>query len=117
MNDRLILAGFLASFVLAAFVISFLIERHALDPDYRKDWWSVAFIDPKGDALDFTIENHGNATHFSYTVTRSQETLSEGTTDLSGGTSVTVPVTQTATDDRTTVTVRTGDTDMKEIYK
>lgn len=118
MKDRSILVTSALMTVGAFFILSFAIDRHALDPDHGKNWWSVEFADPKGSSLDFTVTNHSATTRFFYTVGRDREKLDERTIEISSGSSVTVPMDIRVSDDvRTTITVRTSDTDRKELYK
>jgi hypothetical protein len=103
--------------LVASFASLSFVERREMDPDYRKDWWLLAFKDPHGQDADFTIENHGNAVRFSYEVFADQEKILDGSADIPKGSSRTVAVDRDTRDQKITVTVRTSEKDRREIYK
>lgn len=117
MRDTTLLISFAVITLVAFFTLGYFIDRHSLDPDYQKNWWSIAFTDPKDDSLDFTIANHSDQTMFTYTITRNKQEITRNTLDIPKGISSAIPIDMKVADNRTTITVWTDEKDKREIYK
>jgi len=90
---------------------------HGLDPDYGKNWWTLAFEtrDPASDA--FIIENHSAAARFTYTVSHDGNTLKTGTVTIDKGKNATVSPETPVEAGRTSVSITADDGTKKEIYR
>lgn len=71
---------------LSAFIISgllflsgaylFMKNDRELDPDYRKNWWTLSFSDPASlSSMDFIIVNHTPSESFTYARLRGKDIL------------------------------------------
>jgi hypothetical protein len=91
----------------ASFVSLALIARDAKDPNLSKNWWAISFVDIHNDSLNFTIDNHSNATHFTYAMTQNDMSHQTPTTlSLPKGESATITLDHKAkTNHPTTITV------------
>lgn len=102
-------------------VISFVslafIEQRAKDPNLNKDWWALYFQDPHGSSLDFTIENHSDASDFTYEIIQDDSALVHESVMIPKGESKDISVDQVNTDKKTIISVWTDSKDKKEIYK
>ncbi len=108
-----LLALLAVSFVCLAFV-----ESRAKDPNLNKNWWALYFVDPHDSKLDFTIENHSDATNFTYTVSEEKGIFQEKSISISKGESKTITLGFEADpNERMTVSVKPHQQTPKEIYK
>jgi len=108
-----IIALLAVSFVSLAFV-----ESRAENPDLNKNWWALSFVDPHGSSLDFTIENHSDATDFTYTVSEEKGIFQEKSVSIPKGESKTVTLGFEADPNaRMTVSVKPHQQSPKEVYK
>jgi hypothetical protein len=61
-------------FGISTLVLSFIVNRE-IDPNYRKDWFAIAFVTPDSETPDFVIANHSPEQSFRYTIESRGKTL------------------------------------------
>ncbi len=116
LSDTKILLCFLLGFVVCSFALAYA-SKQALDPDNGKNWWVVSFVDPTGANLDFTLENHSDTAHFTYTITRDR-TLTDATVlDIPNGQSRTIHVEPSTGAEKVIIDIQGSNKDKKELYK
>lgn len=87
------------------------------DPNLNKDWWSLYFENPKGNDLDFMIENHSNNDTFAIEIYSQNTKISETTKTIAKGASFRFPIkSEDLTDRKITISVKSND-QTREIYK
>lgn len=109
---------FFSILFLLSSIYLFSIDSRYNDPKYNKDWYSLSFIDPKSDSLDFSIENFSAKNDFHWEVLREKETVSEGDENIGAGQKRDISVSdfEIANDQKYTIRVTSGK-DIREIYK
>jgi hypothetical protein len=89
-----------------------------LDPDIRKEWWTVSFETRDPSDLSFAIENHSGKTGFSYLVTRDKIIIDGGTVSVAGGErKIVFPSGTGDTAGRTLIIVESEDGSKKSVYR
>lgn len=115
-GERLPVFAVITLFALASGILFFRIDR-GLDPNYGKNWWTLAFETRDSDSSQFTVENHSSATHFTYAITHDKDTLSGGELTIPKGGHRTLSPSVASIPGRTIVTVTAEDGTKKEIYR
>lgn len=106
----------LVCFSVATGVLFFRVDR-GLNPDFRKNWWTLSFETRDSGSSQFIIENHSSATRFTYTISHDKDTISNGELTVAQGGHETVSPPVVLLSGRTIVTVTADDGTRKEIYR
>lgn len=87
------------------------------NPDMGKNWWVIYFEDPKGNGLNFAIENHSDRQDFRWEVSVDQEKRIEESAMIGKGETrnISVPL-DNLENKKVVIDVFSGD-GKKEIYK
>src|SRR4030067_123801 len=76
-------------FVASLFILSsaylFWTSQKINDPNYKKDYWSLYFSDPKSNNSNFVIENHSAKNDFHWEVLADSEKIKEGDVKIEKG--------------------------------
>ncbi len=109
-------------FILILFIASslwlFYQGGRQTDPDFNKNWWSVYFVNPKSNDLDFVIDNHSDKSDFQWEVLTGGNKVQTGELKIKKGESQNIKpadIEKTA-DQKITIQVFSGD-EKREIYK
>ncbi|MCA9364606.1 MAG: hypothetical protein KC736_01805 [Candidatus Moranbacteria bacterium] len=115
--NNLIIASIVLSLFLSVGFLSF-VEHRQHTPS---GWWSVSFVTPRSDSLDFVIENFTTETSFTYDIVRGQEkVIDSGMVTVPFGDSVSTVVNTNEKfldAQRLTVVVKDSDGNKKEIFR
>lgn len=103
-------------FVLASGWLFWTSDRY-LNSDTHQNWWTVYFVEPKTNSLDFVIENHGDKDDFHWEILIDKKKQSEGDENISRGEAqkIEIPVLE-ASDKKISVQVSTSG-ERQEVYK
>lgn len=86
---------------------------------YQRNWWAVYFVDPKGDSLDFTIENNSEANNFHYDILDGKDKIAENDIPVGRNEKKELDINSLVSDiknKKITISVSDGK-ETKEIYK
>jgi hypothetical protein len=80
MHADTLLKRHLSAFIIAGLIFlsgAFLFMKNdrELDPDYKKNWWTLAFADPNIRDNRFIIVNHTSTETFAYEIKNDSETI------------------------------------------
>ena len=116
MQSKKIIILLVSLFVITSAYL-FFVDSRDNSLDFQKNWWIVYFNDPKGNALDFVIENHSDRNSFRWKILDGKNVLSEDDASIDKGSqkSIAVP-TENFSDKKITIQVSDG-IEKKEIYK
>ena len=108
-------------FLIVLFIITsaylFFIDSRGNSLDYQKNWWVIYFDSPKGDSIDFVIENHSDMNSFHWEVLDGKNIFFEDDAQVQKGNSQKIIVqTGNMVDKKITIQVSDGK-ENKEIYK
>ncbi len=112
-----ILVFILSFFILISFFYLALLEKKQQDLDWQKNWWSLYFNSPKGNGLDFTIENHSESENFHWEVYLEKSKSYEGNSTIPKGDKKSILVNSLGLNDKKVVIKVTSNDKNKEIYK
>lgn len=116
-QSQKILIFFGALFLISSIYL-FSIDSRYNDPKYNKDWYSLSFVDPKSDNLNFAIENFSAETDFHWEILAGKELVSQGDENIQTGKKKDVSVSNFEMKDAQKYTIRvTSGKDVREIYK
>ncbi|KKR22152.1 MAG: hypothetical protein UT50_C0001G0064 [Candidatus Moranbacteria bacterium GW2011_GWA2_39_41] len=101
---------------LASSIYLFTIDSRYNDSAYNKNWYSLSFVEPKTDSLNFTIENFSANTNFHWELLTGKEKIETGDVEVQTGEKKEIGLSRIMTDQKMTVRVSSGD-DIQEIYK
>mgnify|MGYP001571696796 CR=1 FL=1 len=107
---------FIATLFFLSSAYLFFVDSRDSDPDFQKNWWVLYFASPKGDALDFVIENHSDKNNFHWEVFDEKNKINEGNVKIEKGATWASDVKVNISDKKITIIVSDG-TEKKEIYK
>lgn len=86
-----------------------------------QNWWVVYFTDPKGDSLNFVIENNSNEKKFHWEILNENNKLKEGNTDIEKRNKKDILIPKSDFGNfgniKFSIVVSTNNEDKKEIYK
>ncbi|MBI2439629.1 MAG: hypothetical protein HYV45_03475 [Candidatus Moranbacteria bacterium] len=93
-------------------------NERELDPNYEKNWWTLAFAEPQNITdLSFVVENYTDNADFSYEVVRDKQVLEKKSFTLKRGERKNISLSiRNDVSSRTSVMVRNGK-EKKEIYR
>lgn len=108
-------------FLIALFIITsgylFFIDSRDNSLDFQKNWWVIYFDSPKGDSIDFVIENHSDMNSFHWEVLDGKNKFFGEDVRIMKGNSQKISVpTGNYSDKKITTQVSDGK-ESKEIYK
>lgn len=106
---------FILILFLASSIWLFSVADKYTNPDYQKNWWAVYFSDPKGESLDFVIENHSDKTDFHYVISSDNQKIQEADVKIEKGSQAKLSPAQ-ADSKKITIQVSARE-EKKEIYK
>lgn len=115
MNSRTIVIFTIIFFLASALFLAFTENRQS-DENFQKDWWVLSFNDPKGEDLNFAIENHSNKNNFHWEILAGKKKMREGDVEISKGSTWTSSVQADNLAGKIIIRVSSGP-DKKEIYK
>jgi hypothetical protein len=117
-NDKKIMLALVIMMLLSMSYISWSETRQA-DENIGKNWWVLAFDEPKGANLSFTIANHSNKKFFHWSVLDEKKTiLKEDEIIVANGTSVDIKLDGLESNISGKITIDvTSDNGTKNIYK
>jgi hypothetical protein len=117
-QQKSLIIVFLTLFAASAVFLFWQNERE-LNPDRAGNWWTLSFSEPASVAsLTFVIENHSDATHFSYQVVSDKIVYSESNFFVEKGDSITLTPKDPIGGDGSRISIIVSDgAGKKEIYK
>lgn len=77
----------IALFLLGSFAYLSAKQYRQSDPNLNKDWWALYFEQPKGNNLDYIIENHSNSETFQIEIYLQKNKVSESQVTIPKGAS------------------------------
>ena len=86
------------------------------DPNLGKNWWALAFSNPKDSNLNFTIENHSQKNNFHWEMMSGNVKIKSGDAVVANGAAWTSNVRADNFAGKIIIQVSSG-SDRKEIYK
>ncbi|MCX6766068.1 MAG: hypothetical protein NT136_03880 [Candidatus Moranbacteria bacterium] len=114
--ERKIILSFIIILLASFFYLAYVEQRQA-DYDYQKNWWVVYFENPKGDLLDFVIENHSSQNNFHWEVLAEKDKVKEGDVNIAKGVREIIKLNiDNSIAGKITVSITSGE-EKKEIYK
>lgn len=84
MQQRKIILFFIILFIVSSFWLFYQSDKQR-DLNSGGDWWAAYFIDPKGDNLDFAVENHSAKTNFHWEILDGVSKIQEGNISVPKG--------------------------------
>jgi hypothetical protein len=116
MQQKKIIVFLIILFILSSAYLSFVAKNY-IDPNYGKNWWAIYFENPKGNDLNFVIENHSDKNSFHYVILNGNDKAEEKDVlvDKSGIVNIKPALANTVAG-KITIQVISGD-EKKEIYK
>lgn len=115
MTNKKLIASIALLLFLCAIYLS-LAEREQADLNVNKNWWTLAFNNPKSSDLSFAIENHSDKNNFHWEILNENgEKLDAGEIMIAKGSAWTANV-QSAGNGKVTISASNG-ADKKDIYK
>jgi hypothetical protein len=119
MSSKIIIIATVVLLIIS-FSVLFVVETKNHDLDYKKSWSVVYFENPRGDSLDFAIENHeGEKMEYNYEVLADGKKITGDIIEVEAGkTQQIVPLLDLAKNDgaRISIEVSAGDLSYR-IYK
>ncbi|MFA6973550.1 MAG: hypothetical protein WC238_02295 [Parcubacteria group bacterium] len=116
MQQKKIIIFLVTIFILGSTYLAFVSDQ-GRSPDQNKNWWIIYFAEPKGDSLNFAIENHSDKQDFRWEILSDREKKIEGSGKIEKGETRKIEINLTDIEDKKiTVDVFNGD-EKKEIYK
>lgn len=67
MKSPLLILMVVIIFMISSTTIAFIVQKE-LDPNYKKDWFTIGFITLSNDSADFILTNHSSTDTFRYTI-------------------------------------------------
>ncbi len=114
MSNKIIISTIII-FLVASFAYLSYTERMQNNYDVDKNWWVIYFAEPKGDNLDFIIENHSDKNNFHWEILADKDKIKEGDIKIAN---TWKPGFQAADYGNKKITVTVSDDEnKKEIYK
>jgi hypothetical protein len=119
MQQRKIILFFIILFIASSFWLFYQSDKQR-DPNSGGDWWAAYFVDPKGDSLNFSIENHSDKINFHWEIFADQDKIAEASTEAPKGTTKDINLSNIDTKNfaNKKISVRiSADDEVREIYK
>lgn len=114
-NKKIIIATLFL--LLASAVYLAWTEKRQADLDLNKNWWTLAFADPKSSSLSFSIENHSDKSDFHWQILADNKKIQEGDAKISKSLTWTSDVQVTNLAGKNVIISVSNGADKKEIYK
>ena len=90
---RHLVAVLIAGLVFLSSAYLFMKNDRELDPNYQKNWWTIAFVEPDTpSSLDFVLENHTLSNTFIYEIWSENALLETQTVEIPSGHNTTILV-------------------------
>lgn len=83
-KTNLIISAFVILFVLSSLFLFWSSNRNS-NLDFNKNWWSLYFVEAKGDDLDFMIENHADDENFRFEIVDGKTVIESGELTIEKG--------------------------------
>jgi hypothetical protein len=115
MNNKTIIAATLGM-LFVSFVVLSAFEWQQADMN-NKNIWFLYFASPKGDSLDFVIENHSSSSNFHWQILSDKTVISENEATITKGETKTIPVSVESVANKKITILVTADDNKKDIYK
>lgn len=115
MNNKIIILSIIILLAVSFFFLAYT-EKKQANPE-SQNFWILYFADPKGENLDFIIENHGSEKKFHWEVYAGSDKVEQGNISLSKTYRKSLSLSKSNFDNKKiTVKASAGD-EKKEIYK
>lgn len=105
-----------AIFVLASGWLFWTGDRH-LNSDFSQNWWTIYFVEPKTNSLDFVIENHGDKANFHWEILIDKKKQSGGEEKINKGETKKIEIAVPDTSEKKISVQVSADGETQEIYK
>jgi hypothetical protein len=116
MNQQSKIIIFVVSLFVVSSVFLFSVNNKYLNSNYQTTWWSAYFENPKGEKLNFVIENHSDKSDFEYRVLSGEDILKSENVSVAKGEIKNIRLNLENLDKKTTIRIFSGD-EKREIYK
>jgi catechol-2,3-dioxygenase len=115
MNGKIIILS-LIIFLAASFFYLALVEQKQADLN-SQNFWILYFSDPKGDGLDFVIENYSDKNDFHWEFLADKNTISTGNVAIPKGDKKIIELPKPEAESKKITVIVSDGEEKKEIYK
>lgn len=115
MQQRNIIIFIIILFIASSFWL-FRASDKFINPNVGKNWWTIYFVDPNSENLDFVIENHSNQSNFHWQVLANNKSIREKDVNIEKGEVETIKLENIEKQGKIIIRINLGE-EKKDIYR